>query len=131
MDRIWQWTWDRFGPRHQWAALAVLFPAGLPIYVFWSFLVVAVEGSNRYLQAAVITVVVVLAPNVIAAVGDRGRYRPVERWAAGHDVDRATALTATYSFARSAASRALWASAVSFALISVIVGAMAGSGWPR
>ena len=41
---------DRFGPRHRSAALAVLIPAGLPIYLFWSFLIVALEGSSRYLQ---------------------------------------------------------------------------------
>ena len=131
MERIWQWAWDRFGPRHRWAALAVLFPAGLPIYLFWSFLIVALEGSSRYLQAVVVTVVAVLAQNLFAAAAARGHYRPVEQWAAGDDVDRATALKATYTFSRSAVSRALWVSAICFALISVIVGAFAGASWPR
>jgi class 3 adenylate cyclase len=131
MDRIFGWAWDRFGARHRWAALAVLVPAGLPIFLFWSFLVVGVEGSSHYLQAAVVTLVALLAQNVFAAAAARGGYRPVERWAAGHDVDRATALKASYGFARTAVSRALWSSAACFGLISVVVGAIAGAGWPR
>ncbi len=131
MDRIFQWAWDRFGARHRWAALAVLVPTGLPIFLFWSFLVVGVEGSSRYLQAAVVTLVALLALNVFAAAAARGVYRPVERWAAGHDVDRATALKATYGFARTAASRTLWSSAVCFGLMSVVVGALAGASGQR
>jgi adenylate cyclase len=131
MDRIWQWAWDRFGARHRWAGLAVILPAGLPIYLSWSFLIVAVEGSRHYVEAAVVTLVALLALNLYAAFADRKRYRPVEQWAAGRDVDRATALKATYSFARSAVSRVLWLAAVCFALMSVIVGAIAGAGGPR
>ncbi len=131
MDRIWQWAWDRFGARHRWAGLAVVLPAGLPVYLFWSFLIVALEGSRHYVEAAVVTLVALLAVNVYAAFADRKRYRPVEQWVAGHDVDRATALKATYSFSRNAFARALWMNAVSFALMSVIVGAIAGAGGPR
>lgn len=131
MDRIWQWAWDRYGARHRWAGLAVVLPAGLPTFLFWSFLVVAVEGSRHYLEAAVVTVATLLALNLYAAFADRQSYRPVEQWAAGHDVDPAVAMKATYSFARSAVSRALWLAAVCFALMSVIVGAIAGAGGPR
>jgi class 3 adenylate cyclase len=131
MDRIWQWAWDRFGARHRWAALAVLVPAGLPIYLFWSYLVVAVEGTRHFVEATVVAVVALITLNVFAAFADRSRYRPVEQWAAGHDVDRATALKATYSFSRGAVSRAVWLAAVCFALISVIVGAIAGASTPR
>ncbi|OBF42212.1 cyclase [Mycobacterium sp. ACS1612] len=131
MERIWQWAWNRFGARHRWAGLAVILPAGLPIYLFWSFLIVAVEGSRHYVEAAVVTLVALLALNLYAAFADGKRYRPVEQWAAGHDVDRATALEATYSFARSAVFRVLWLAAVSFALMSVIVGAIAGAGVGR
>ena len=62
-----------------------------------------------------VTVVAVLAQNLFAAAAARGHYRPVEQWAAGDDVDRATALKATYTFGRSAVSRALWVSAICFA----------------
>ena len=131
MERIWQWAWDRFGAKHRWAGLAVILPAGLPVYLFWSFLIVALEGSRHYVEAAVVTLVVLLGLNLYAAFADRKRYRPVEHWAAGHDVDQATALKATYSFSRSAFSRALWLAAVAFALMSVIVGVITGSDGPR
>ncbi|GAS99226.1 family 3 adenylate cyclase [Mycolicibacterium canariasense] len=131
MDRIWQWAWDRFGARHRWAGLAVVVPAGVPVYLFWSFLIVALERSRHYVEAAVVTLVILLWLNVYAAFADRKRYRPVEQWVAGHDVDRATALKATYTFARSAAARVLWLGAVGFALMSIAVGAIAGAGGPR
>ena len=131
MYRIWQWAWDRFGARHRWAGLAVILPAGLPIYLFWSFLIVAVEGSRHYVEASVVTLGALLALNLYAGFADRKCYRPVEQWVAGHDVDRATALKASYSFARRAFSRSLWLAAVGFALMSVIVGAVAGAGGPR
>lgn len=131
MDRIWQWAWDRFGARHRWAGLAVVLPAGLPLYLFWSFLIIALEGSRHYVEAAVVTLAVLLVLNVYAALADRQRYRPVEQWAGGHDVDRATAMRATYTFARRAVSRSLWLGAVAFAVMSVIVGALTGAGAPR
>lgn len=131
MYRIWQWAWDRFGARHRWAGLAVVLPAGLPLYLFWSFLIVALEGSRHYVEATVVTLGALLALNVYAAFADRKRYRPVEQWATGQDVDRAAALKATYGFARSAVPRALWLAAVCFASMSVIVGAIAGAGGPR
>ena len=46
MDRIWQWTWDRYSARYSWAAYAVGIPLMLPIYLFWSFLIVAVRGPR-------------------------------------------------------------------------------------
>jgi adenylate cyclase len=131
MDRFFQWAWDRYPTRHRWAALAVVLPVGLPLYLLWAFLVVGVEGSRHYVEAAVVSVVALLALNVFAAVASRGLYRPVEQWAAGHDVDRATALKASYSFARNAVSLALWLHAACFALVAVVVGAIAGASWPR
>ncbi len=131
MDRIWQWAWDRFGARHRWAGLAVVVPAGLPLYLFWSFLIVALEGSRHYVEAAAVTLAVLVGVNVFAGFAGGKGYRPVEQWADGHDVDRATALEATYTFARSAASRAVWLGAVAFATMSVLVGGIAGANGPR
>jgi adenylate cyclase len=130
MDRIWQWAWDRYGARYSWAALAVAFPFSLPIYVFWSFLIVAVEKSGHYLQAAVATVVVTLSLHCFGALTGR-RFRPAQQWAAGQDVDRATALDATYTFTRRAVPRALWTAAVWCALLFVIVAAIAGASGSR
>jgi adenylate cyclase len=131
MDRIWQWAWDRYGARYSWAALAVVFPLSLPIYLFWSLLIVAVEKSGHYVQAAAVTVVAALVLHCFAALADHRRFRPAEQWAAGHEVDRATALEATYTFTRRAVPRALWSSGVWYALISVIVGAIAGASGSR
>ena len=60
-----------------------------------------------------------------------GRSRSVERWAAGHEVDRATALDATYTYARRVVARAVGANAVWVALLLVLVGAIAGASGSR
>jgi class 3 adenylate cyclase len=103
----------------------------LPVYLGWSFGIVAVEKSGHYAQAAAVTVVAVLVLNCLAALTDRRRFLPAEQWAAGHDVDRATALEATYTFTRHAIRRSLWINAVWFALLLVIVGAIAGASGSR
>src|ERR1700757_3098290 len=131
MDRIWQWAWDRYGARYSWAAYAVAFPVSLAMYLFWSFLIVAVEGSSDYVQAAAVTVVAVLVLHCVMVLFDRRRFRLAEQWAAGHEVDRATALEATYTYARRAVPRALWGTAVWFALLGVVVGAIAGASGSR
>jgi class 3 adenylate cyclase len=110
--------------------LAVAFTFSLPIYLFWSFLIVAVEKSGHYVQAAAVTVVAALVLHCVGALTNRW-FRPAQLWAAGHEVDRATALEATYTFTRRAVPRALWNAAVWFALLSVIVGAIAGASGSR
>ena len=57
MDRIWQWVWDRYGTRYSWAICAVMFALFLPPFVMLSFIVVAFEKSDRYVEAAAVTVV--------------------------------------------------------------------------
>jgi adenylate cyclase len=125
MDRIFQWAWDRYGARYRWAIYPVAFPLTLPVYFFWSFLIVAVEKSSHYIQAAAVAVGAALALHCVMVLADRRRIRPAEQWAAGHEVDRAIALEATYTYARRAVPRALWTAAAWFALLSVIVGAIA------
>jgi adenylate cyclase len=53
--------------------------------------------------------------------------RLVEQWAAGREVDRATALEGTYSFARRSSSLMVWSTGVWVAVVSVAVGAIAGA----
>jgi hypothetical protein len=60
MDRIWQWAWDRYGPRYLWAICAVTFPVVLPFYLLLSFVVVTFEGSGYYVEAAAVTVLATL-----------------------------------------------------------------------
>ncbi len=106
-------------------------PLLLLIYLIPSFLVVAFEESGQYVEAAAVTVVVVLVLVYLSALPGVGRVRLVEQWAAGHQVDRARALDATYTYARGAVARAVGVNAVGVALISVVVGAIAGASGSR
>jgi adenylate cyclase len=127
MDRIWQWAWDRHRARYWWAVCAISFPVYLPIYLVLSFLVVAFEKSGHYVEAAAVSVIVVLALIFVAALPGRRLFRLPEQWAAGHEVDRATALVNTYAYGRGVVPRAVGGNAVCAALLSVVVGAIAGA----
>ena len=127
MDRIWQWAWDRYGPRYSWAISAIFFAALLQIYLLMSFVVVALEDSDRYVEGAAVTVVAVLVSVYATAIPGRGRIRIVEQWATGHEVDRAIALDATYTYARQAIVRALGSTAVCLAVLLVVVGVLVGA----
>jgi adenylate cyclase len=127
MDRIWQWAWDRYGARYTWAVCAISFPVTLPIWLISSFIVVAFEKSGHYVQAAAVTVVAVLVLLCVVVLPGHRVFRLAEQWAAGHEIDRATALEATYTYARRAFPRMLWGTAVWAALLTVIVGAIAGA----
>ncbi|MCU1695823.1 MAG: family 3 adenylate cyclase [Mycobacterium sp.] len=131
MDRIWQWAWDRYGPRYSWAICAVAFSVLLPIYLVVSFIVVAFEESGHYVEVAAVTAVAVLVLAYVIILPGLGRIRVADQWAAGHQVDRARALDVTYTWAREAVVRAMGASAVGLALLLIIVGAIAGASEPR
>src|SRR5689334_13890262 len=102
MDRIWQWAWTRYAPRYSWAMCAISVPLALQNYLLFAVVVVAFEESDRYVEAAVVAVAAVLAQQFVAILPGRGPIHVVERWAAGHEIDRASALEATYSWARGA-----------------------------
>jgi adenylate cyclase len=130
MDRIWQWAWDRYGPRYSWAYFAVGFLLALPVNIFMPFIVVAYEGSNRYVLAAIISIGVELVMVYCVILPGQGEIRRLERWAAGEQVDSREALKATYTWARGAVARGAASSAVSGAVMLVLVGMTAGaSGW--
>jgi adenylate cyclase len=131
MDRLWQWVWDRYGPRYSWALYAFMVPLALPVYLLWSFLIVAVEESSHYVEAAAVTMVAVPVLAYVVLLPGLGRSRLVEQWAAGHEVDRARALDATYSWTRGAVARAVAFNAVWAGLFSVVVGAIAGASGSR
>src|ERR1700739_3770968 len=96
MDRIWQWTWDRYGARYTWALCVIGFLFTLWVYLpVLSFPIVAFEKSGRYIEAAAVTVVAGLVIVCILFLPDRRLIRIVAQWAAGHEVDRATALEDT------------------------------------
>ena len=128
MDRIWQWAWDRYGARYSWAVFAIDALGVLPVWLLLAFLVVAFEGSDRYVEAAAITVPVVVVMMYVSILPGAGRNRLVEHWAAGdEEVDRARALEATYAWTRGAVVRTVGAGAVWIALLLVVVGAIAGA----
>ena len=127
MDRIWQWAWDRYGTRYSWAIYAVSVSELLSAYLVLSLLIVALERSDRYVEAAAVTVGTVLVMVYVSNLPGLGRSRLVERWAAGREVDRARALDATYTWSRTAGPRALAANAVFIAVLFLLVGAIAGA----
>jgi adenylate cyclase len=131
MDRIWQWAWDRFGARYMWALCVFAFLVSLAVYLpLLSFPVVAFEKSDHYVEAAAVTVVAVPLLECIMILPGRRFIRPVEKWAAGHEVDRATALKGTYSYLRRAVPRTVWGTGIWAAVLAVVVGAIAGAtGW--
>ena len=132
MDRIWQWTWDRYGARYTWALCVIGFLFTLWVYLpVLSFPIVAFEKSGRYIEAAAVTVVAGLVIVCILFLPDRRLIRIVAQWAAGHEVDRATALEDTYIWTRRTTSRAVWAYGVWAAVLSVVVGAISGATWSR
>ncbi len=132
MDRIWQWAWDRYGARFRWALCVVGFLFTLWVYLLvLTFPIVAFEKSGCYIEAAEVTVVAALVLVCIFLVPRSRMIRLAEQWAAGHQVDRATALEGTYIWTRWATSRAVWAYGVWAAALSVVVGAIAGATWSR
>src|SRR3984885_9741283 len=126
MDRFWQWVWDRYGPRYFWALYAVAVPLSLPVYLLWSFLVVAVEKSGDYVEAAAVTVVAAAVVQWVALLLGLGERRVVERWAAGQETDRAKALAATYALTRKVGVRVVMVNAALCGVLSAVVGAIVG-----
>jgi adenylate cyclase len=130
MDRIWQWAWDRHGTRYSWVMCGMLFAVAGPIYLLWSLSVVAFQGSGHYVEAAAVTVIVVLIASIVARPFLAG-FRLAERVAAGHEIDRARTLEATYTWARRTIAQSVLGNAVLLALVLVLVGAIAGASAPR
>jgi adenylate cyclase len=103
----------------------------LPGYFVVSLIVLAFKDSVRYVWAAAVTVVVVLAQCCLFLPPGGRQFGLAEQWAAGHEGDRATALECTYTFARRAVARGVVSSAISIALLLVVVGAIAGASLSR
>ncbi|MGV0660807.1 adenylate/guanylate cyclase domain-containing protein [Mycolicibacterium pulveris] len=127
MDRVWQWVWDRFAARYSWASYATVVVLSLPVYLLWAFLIVAVEDSAAFVESAAVTAVAVPVLGYVNTLPGMGPSRVVERWAAGAEVDRANALVATYSWARTAGPRMVVGNSVGVGLLSVTVAAVAGA----
>ncbi|CAM3164491.1 adenylate/guanylate cyclase domain-containing protein [Mycobacterium intermedium] len=131
MDRFVKWAWDRFGAQYSWVIYGVSVLVPFPIYLFLSCAIVTFEKSGHYLQAATAAAVAMLMLAYGIVLPGRGAWRLVERWAAGEAVDPAKALEATYTWSRRAVLRGLAAVTVCGALLSFVVGVIAGAGGPR
>ena len=131
MDRIWQWAWDRYAARYSWAIYAVTFALCCRSTSSFRLSLSLSRTPVSYVEAAAVTVAAVLVLVYVMVLPGLGRIRLVERWAAGHEVDRARALEATYTWARGAVARAVGANAVWAALLSVVVGVIAGASGSR
>jgi adenylate cyclase len=99
----------------------------LPIYLLVACIVVAFEESGRYVEAAAGTVAAVPVLVYVSILPGLGWVRLAEQWAAGQKVDRATALEATYIWARGLVARALGVNAVWAAMAGVGVAWIAGA----
>ena len=105
MDRIWQWAWDRYGARYSRAVWMITFASGLPVYLVWSWSVVAFEKSTRYVEASLVAGVAVLALAFMLVLAGNRLLHGAERWRAGGATDRAVALKGTYDWSRAAGVR--------------------------
>jgi adenylate cyclase len=127
MDRIFQWVWDRHAPRYSWAMCALIYPPGLFIYLSYSLIIVAFEGSGRYVEAAVVTAVAMLVRVYLLVLPGSKKLRLIEKWAAGQEIDPKTALGATFAYTRRVGVRMLATDVVWAALLGVVVGGIAGA----
>ena len=131
MDRVWQWAWDRHGPRYSWVVYALSYVVILPIWVMPPLIIVEFEESNRFLVAAAIAAATTLVTAyVVVQPGSKG-WRPMERWAVGDPIDRLVALESTYIFARTSIVRSVVANASAGGLMCLAVGAVAGASTSR
>jgi adenylate cyclase len=127
MDRIWQWVWDRYGPRYSWAISVVISVASAPIYLLPLALIVGFERSNHYVEVAALTIVTLPVVAWVAVLPGVGQARVVERWAAGGHIDSASALAAPHTWNRGALVRTVAVSTVWGAANSAVVGAIVGA----
>ncbi len=131
MDRIWQAAWDRYKTRYSWACWALTFFLASPVYLGWSLVIVAFEGSGRYLEAAAVTVMAMFVYLYFLVLPGSARVRRAERWAAGEDVDRELALNDAYRYGRTVLVRSVVLTVVWAAVLFVGVGMVAGASGSR
>ena len=106
---------------------AIGVPLVLQVYLLFSIVVLAFEESDHYVEAAAVTVVAVPVLAYVVILPAVGRVRLVEQWAAGHDINRPTALDATDAWTRGVVARSVAFIAVWAGLLWVVVGAIAGA----
>jgi adenylate cyclase len=131
MDHIWQWAWDRYGPRYSWVIWISAFASALPVYLFWSWIVLAFEKSSRYGEASVVALAVVLVMSLLSVFPGKRQFRRAEQWASGHEIDRVKALEGTYAWTRTTDVRGMALLPASVVVLLTGVGVIAGAGGSR
>ncbi len=131
MDRVWQWAWDRHGPRYSWVVFAVSSLVIMPMWVISALVIVEFEKSDRFLEASALAAALELASMYLLVQPGSTTWRPVERWAAGERIDRLVALESTYSFGRNTLVRGVVVFALVGAMMCLIVGARTGADTSR
>jgi class 3 adenylate cyclase len=102
----------------------------LPAFVFFSSMIVAFEGSDRYTEAAAVTVVVLLFQYFLGILFLAKTMRRIEECASGRVSHPMTVLVATYADTRRLTAWQVVAQMVYMTVIAVVVGAIAGAtGW--
>ena len=108
----------------------LVYPPGLLVYLSYSLIIVAFEGSGRYIDAAVVTAVAMLVRVYLLVLPGSKEVRLFEGWAAGNQIDPMTALGATFTYTRRLVARAVVTDVVWAALLGVVVGGITGAtGW--
>jgi adenylate cyclase len=131
MDRVFQWLWDRHGPRYSWAMCVFIYPPGFFVFLCFALTVVAFERSDRFADAAVVTALAMLVRVVVLVLPGSKDLRLLENWAAGHEIDRSTALRATFAYTRRVAVRLPVVDAMWTAALGAVVGGIAGASGSR
>lgn len=130
MDRIFQWVWDRHGPRYSWAICVLVFLAGLSAYIGYPLLIVAFEGSDRYAAAVAVFCVAMLVRVYLLVLPRSMPLRLIEQWAAGHRNDPMGVLRATFDYGRGTTARVFVTDVVWAPCVGVGIAALAGAtGW--
>ncbi len=130
MDRIFQWLWDRYGPKYSWAICALVYLAGLSVYLAYPLVIVAFEGSDRYVAAAVIACIAMLLRVYLLVLPGSKSLRMIEGWAAGRQRDPMEVLRATFTYGRRTTARVLATDAIWAPCLGLVVGGIAGAtGW--
>ena len=131
MDRVWQWAWDRHGPRYSWAVYALSYMVILPIWVAPPLLIVEFEQSDRHFVATAIAAAAAMAALFTYERPGFKVWRPMERWAAGDPIDRHEAIESTYTYARNTLVRTVVACALAGGIMCISVGAISGASASR
>jgi class 3 adenylate cyclase len=103
-----------------------MFAVMLPAYLVGSVVIVAMEKATHYVEATALTATGAAVMALVVTLPGSRFFRLAQRWADGHEVDRAGALDATYTWARAALARGFGFMPVLAALLLIGVGAIAG-----